>query len=323
MNGRRLLASIIIIVTLSLSKGAPQPALAATSSPPLLVATRFVLVYVDGDTRQTASAGANTGNYRLLRTLADGSVLVSFNDGGSLDVESISPSLGSRRIKSFPRGTAFIGPSTDGFVAYDGMTQLLRRYDERGSVVGNPIAPSGVRDALGIDDATVVLGSGRLAVWDRGGRLRHEIILDAGAMVMMPDNRFAVTDVQYGEVRTYTAALDLVGRLRLPQRSPRAIAAGPDGSIAVLTGTPSCVSNDAEVDVYDSATSDQPRARIRRDVGTANAVAIDANGVYVANNGCRGDGDGSVAVFARDGTPRGVITNVGSPTGVLPFNPPK
>jgi hypothetical protein len=51
------------------------------------------------------------------------------------------------------------------------------------------------------------------------------------------------------------------------------------------------------------------------------SVAIDANGVYVANRGCRGDGDGSVAVFARDGTPRGVITNVGSPTGVLPFNP--
>ena len=91
----------------------------------------------------------------------------------------------------------------------------------------------------------------------------------------------------------------------------------------MLTGTPSCVSNDSEVDVYDSATSDTPRARIRRDVGTAVAVAIDANGVYVANNGCRGDGDGSVAVFGRDGTPRGVITNVGSPTGVLPFNPPK
>ena len=154
MSGRRLLACIVVIVTLSLSKGAPQPALAAPSSPPLLVATRFVLVYVNGDTRQTASAGANTGNYRLLRTLADGSVLVSFNDGGSLDVESISPSLGSRRIKSFPRGTAFIGPSTDGFVAYDGMMQLLRRYDESGSALGKPIAPPGVRDAIGMADAT-------------------------------------------------------------------------------------------------------------------------------------------------------------------------
>jgi len=43
----------------------------------------------------------------------------------------------------------------------------------------------------------------------------------------------------------------------------------------------------------------------------------------IAPTGSLSNGDGSIAVFARDGTPRGVITNVGSPTGVLPMTPPK
>ncbi len=319
----RLLACLIVVltasVTLSLSKGAPQPALAADTTPqPLLVATRYILVYVDGNKRQTASAGADTANYRLLGTLADGSALVSYYDAGALAVETISPSLSSRTVKTF-RNTAFIAPATDGFLTYEGSSQLLRRYDLRGSIVGSPIAPLGARDALGIGDALVVLGAGRLAVWDRGGRLRHEIILDGGALALMPNDRFAVTDVRNNEVRTYTTALDLVGTLRPAARVLRALAAGPDGSLAVLTGTPSCVSNDVEVDVYDSPTSEQPRARIRQNIGTAVGLAVTADAVYVANIGCRGDGDGSIAVFGRDGTPLDVLTNVGSPTGVLPL----
>jgi hypothetical protein len=313
----------LIVVTLTLSdpqgKGGPQPALAADSVPqPLLVATRYILVYVDGDKRQSASAGAGTGNYRLLGTLGDGSALVSYNDAGALAVEAISPSLGPRTIKTF-RNTAFIAPANDGFLAYEGSSQLLRRYDTHGSIVGSPIAPLGAREALGVGDSLVVLGSGRLAMWDRGGRLRREILVDGGTMVLMPNDRFAVTDVRNNEVRTYSAALDLVGTLRPQARNLRALAAGPDGSLAVLTGTPSCVSNDAEVDVYDGPTSEQPRARIRQNIGTAVGVAISADAVYVANIGCRGDGDGSIAVFGRDGTPHGVITNVGSPTAVLPF----
>gem|GEM_PF-2221629 len=319
----RLLACLIAIlsasVTLSLLKGAPQPALAAdTALQPLLVTTRYILVYVDGDKRQSASAGSGTGNYRLLGTLADGSALVSYYDAGALAVETISPSLSSRTVKSF-RNTAFIAPANDGFLAYEGSSQLLRRYDLQGSIVGSPVVPLGARDALGVGDSLVVLGSGRLAMWDRGGRLRREILVDGGTMALMPNDRFAVTDVRNNEVRTYNAALDLVGTLRPQVRTLRALAAGPDGSLAVLSGTPSCVSNDAEVDVYDSATSDQPRARIRQNIGTAVGLAISADAVYVANIGCRGDGDGSIAVFGRDGTPLGVITNVGSPTGVLPF----
>lgn len=300
--------------------------LAATSTPPpLLVANRNVLVFVDGDRRQSASAGADAGNYRLLGTLADGSVLVSYDDAGAKNVELISPSLEARTIKTFPLGTAaFIGPSTDGFVAYAANSQFLRRYDTRGELVGPPVAPIGARDALGLGDALVVLAAGRVAVWDRGGRLRHEAILDGGALAALPGDRFAVTDVRYSEVRVYTAALDLVGTLRLPNRPPRALAAGPDGALAVITGTASCTRNDVEVDVYDDVTAQQPRARIRGDaVGAAVALAVSTDAVYVANADCRGTGaDGSIAVFGRDGAPRGVIRNVGSPTGVLVFKRP-
>ncbi len=317
----RILAAILIVVSLSLSKGAPQPASAAVEGPPLLVATRHVLVYVDGDKRQTASAGADTGNYRLLGTLDDGSILVSYYDAGMLDVETVSPSLSTRTLKTFSRGTSFIAAATDGFMAYDSLNQLMRRYDLRGSTSGPPIAPIGARDALGIGDALVVVRGGRVSVWDRGGRLRHEIIADAGAIVPLPNARFAITDQRYGEVRTYDTSLSLVGTLRMPNRAPRALAAAPDGALAVLTGTPSCLSTDTEVDVYDGPTSDQPRARIRQNISTAIGLALTADAVYVVNVGCRGDGDGSIAVFGRDGTPRGIITNVGSPTGVLPLTP--
>ena len=60
---------------------------------PLLVATRYILVYVDGDKRQSASAGARHRQYRLLGTLADGSALVSYNDAGALDGRSDPPSI--------------------------------------------------------------------------------------------------------------------------------------------------------------------------------------------------------------------------------------
>jgi hypothetical protein len=52
-------------------------------------------------------------------------------------------------------------------------------------------------------------------------------------------------------------------------------------------------------------------------------MAIGTDGIYVANSPCRSPDDGSVATFGRDGKPRGVITNIGNPTGVLPFAPPK
>jgi hypothetical protein len=293
---------------------------AAASSTPLLVTTRYLMVYVDGDKRQGASAGPATGNYRLLGGMPDGSVLVSYDDAGATDVEALSPALGSRRVKTFPRlVSAFISPSVDGFVAYDGGMQLLRRYDLHGSIVGFPIASSGARDALGIGEFVVVVGNGRLAVWDRGGRLRHEVILEGASLVALGGDRFGVIDLPDREVRVYDTNLDQKARLRFPAHPPRALAAGPDGSLAILSGTPSCVGSDAEVDVYDDPTAPSPRARIQQNVATAVALAVGKDEVYVANAGCRRDDDGSIAVFGRDGSARTVIGNVGSPTGVLPF----
>lgn len=299
---------------------------AAASSTPLLVTTRYLMVYVDGDKRQGASAGAATGNYRLVGAMPDGSVLVSYDDAGSMNVESLSPSLGPRTVKTFPRlVSAFISPSVDGFVAYDGGMQLLRRYDLQGSIVGSPIASAGARAALGIGEFVIVAGNGRLAAWDRGGRLRHEVILDGASLVALGGDRFAVIDLPDREVRVYDTNLDQKARLRFPVHPPRALAAGPDGSLAILTGTPSCVGSDAEVDLYDDPTAPSPRARIQQNVGTAVALAVGKDEVYVADAGCRRDDDGSIAVFGRDGSARTVIGNVGSPTGVIPLpaSPPR
>jgi hypothetical protein len=293
---------------------------AVASSTPLLVTTRYLMVYVNGNARQGASAGASTGNYRLVGTMADGSVLVSYDDAGATNVELISPALGSRMVKSFPRLVgAFISPSVDGFVEYDGGLQLLRRYDLQGAAIGSPVASAGAKDALGIGQFVVVSGNGRLSEWDTGGRLRHEVILDGTSLVALGADRFAVIDLPDREVRVYDTNLDLKARMRFPVRPPRMLAAGRDGSLAILAGTPSCVGSDVEVDVYDDPTASSPRARIQQNVATAIAVAIDKDQVYVANATCNRDGDGSIAVFGRDGSPGPVLGNVGSPTGVLPL----
>jgi hypothetical protein len=308
---RRILAILALV-----------PALLALSAPatPLLVATRDALVYVDGDRRQAASAGARTDTYRLLGTMADGSALVSYYDGSFTDVEAITPELHSRTIKTLPRMMAsFVAPADDGFIVYDSGAQLLRRYDTHGSIVGSPAAVTGVRAALGIGESVVVLGAGQLAVFDRRGSLRRLANIDGTALAALPGGRFAATNVRDGEIRVYTTALDLVTTLRFaPNRPLRALAAAPDGALAVITGTPSCGLSDVEIDVFQDLTAAQPSARIRTAVDAAVALAFSNEAVYVANTGCRGE-NGSIAVFGRDGTPQAVIRNVGSPTGVLPF----
>jgi hypothetical protein len=290
------------------------------SPPPLLVASPYGLIYVEGAKRQGASAGAGTSEYRLLGTMPGGGVLVSYRDNGTMAVEEITPQLEPRKVKTLTRGASFVGPASDGFVVYDASAQLLRRYDTRGNLSGAPAAAiGGPRDALGIGDATIAIGSGRMWSWDRGGRLRHETLIDAGALVALPGDRFAVTDDRYGEVRVYTTSFDLVTTLRFAGRKVSTIAAGSDGALAIMIGTPSCSLSDAEIDVYDSATSPQPRARIREHVGATIALAIDGNNVYAVNTACRAGDDATITIFARDGTPREVLPNVGRPTGVIPF----
>ena len=202
-----------------------RPQARRPSPKPLLVATPQVLVYVDGNARKVAGAGTLARGFRILGAVADGSVVVSYYDANAATVEAIGRDLSPRAVKKFGVfPVAFIAPSNDGFLAYDG--GLLRRYDLHGSLVGQPIAPVGARDALGFADAIVVIASGRLGIYDRSGRLRHEMIIAADRLVALPGDRFAVTDTRNSEVRVYTTDSSSSRRCASPtancSRSPRA-----------------------------------------------------------------------------------------------------
>ena len=303
------------VIILTLSKGAPV--LAAPAPEPLLVSTPRVLVYANGDTRKVAGAGALARGFKILSTMDDGSVLVAYLDAGAATVEAIGRDLSPRAVKHFGViPIALIAPANDGFLTYDG--SLLRRYDARGSLTGPPMAPQGVRDALGFAGANVVIGAGRLAIYDRNGRLQHQMVVEADRLVALPGDRFAVTDTRFGEVRVYTTELELKSTLRFPNRTLLALAAGADGTLAIANGHASCTNPDVEVDVFQDINA-QPTTRLRSDVGTPVALALGAQTIYVANSPCRFGDDGYLASFGRDGAPHGTITNVGNPTGVLPF----
>ncbi|HEY0613628.1 MAG TPA: hypothetical protein VGC96_03260 [Candidatus Elarobacter sp.] len=307
-----------LCVTLSLSKGPPAIALAeSTPSPALLVATSTFLMYVEGDRRQPAVAGPSAGAYRAVGSAADGSAYVSFDDGAFTNVETISPALTTRTVKTFPRGTA-IFRADDGFLAFDASSQLVRRYDGRGSLVGAPVVGLGMAEALGVGDTIVTLGGGRLRVFERNGRERKEINLEGNALTPLPGARFALNDVRDGEVRAYTTALEQTATLKYVGLPVRALASSPDGALAVLAGTPACVTSNAEIDVFTDLHA-QPAARIHGGVTSTNALAISADAVYAVNAPCRSDEDGSINVYARDGTARGTLRSVGIPISIQPF----
>jgi hypothetical protein len=274
-------------------------------------------MYAEGDRRQPALAGPHAAAYRVLSILADGSVLVGYDDDLYAAVEMVTPALESRQVKRFPRGTSFF-PGNDGFLALDGGSQLLRRYDTHGTLVGAPVLPSGTSAALGVDDSMVVLGGGRLQVFDRGGRLRHVITMDGNSLVPLPQDRFAVNDVRDGEVREYTVDLDQTATLRYVGLPARALASSPDGTLVVLAGTPSCVTSNAELDVFTDLHA-QPIARIHEGITSPIALAVGPDFVYIANRSCQPNEEGSISVFARDGTPHGTMRNLGTPTSILPF----
>src|SRR5581483_7926757 len=101
-----------------------------------------------------------------------------------------------------------------------------------------------------------------------------------------------------------------------PGRTLIALVAGPDGSLGVLHGTLQCVGPGAELDVFDDPLAGKLGARIYGIQGPHAALALTADTVYVANSGCT-NGDGFVSVYARDGSPRATLRNVGSPSGIL------
>src|ERR1035437_6497496 len=293
-----------LIVTLSLSKGDNATALADTPPtlvPSLLVATPTFLVYAEGDHRNAAVAGGGATGYRILGTVADGSAGVSYDAGAFGAVETVSPSLQSRKIKTFARGTA-IFRGNEGFLALESGSQVVRRYAAHGSLVGAPTAALGVSEALGVGDAIVTLGSGRLRVWDRNGRLQHEILLEGNSLVPLPDDRFAVNDVRDGEVRAYTTALEQTAALRYVGLPARAIATAPDGTLAVLAGTPGCTLPNGQIDVFTHMHA-QPVARIHANVTSTTALAVGPDFVYAVNAPCRTGDDGLVGVATRPRPP--------------------
>ena len=310
---KHFVALSCIFVILSLSKG-----LAADDpTPSLLVATPTFLVYAEGERRNAAVASGGSTGYRILGAIADGSVLVGYDDGLFGAVETVAPNLQSRKVKTFPRGTALFR-GEEGFLAYEPSSQLLRRYDARGALVGAPAPALGVREALGIGDAMVTLGSGRLRVWDRNGRVQRDVLLDGNSLVPLPEGRFAVNDTRDGEVRAYTTALEQTATLRYVGLPARALASAPDGTLAVLAGTPGCTLPVAEIDVFTDLHA-QPVARIHENVTSTTAIAIGADFVYAVNAPCRSGEDGSIAVFSRTGDQRGIMRSLGTPTSLLPF----
>jgi len=313
-----LLTLSLLVVTLSLSKGDNATALAAdTPVPSFLSATPTFLVYAEGDHRNAAVAGGGATGYRILGTVADGSAMVSYDDGAFAAIETLSPSLQSRKLKTFARGTMMFR-GNDGFLAYEPGSQLVRRYDARGSLVGAPIAAFGVSEALGVGDAIVTLGGGRLRVWDRNGRLQHDMLMRGNSLAPLRDDRFAVNDVSDSEVRAYTTALDQMAALRYVGLGARAIATAPDGTLAVLAGTPGCTLPNAEIDVFTDLHA-QPVARIHENVTSTTALAIGPDFVYAVNAPCRNGEEGSVAVFTRAGAQYGIQRSLGTPTSLLPF----
>jgi hypothetical protein len=320
---RRTLAAVVacLCVILSLSKGDRKQLLAAEAQPQLLVTTRDLLIYVEGEQRHVAQATGSSHGYKLIGTTSDGGVLIAYVDFGMQRVELLSRDLKTRTVKDFGRvPISFIGPAGDGFVAFNVAAGLLFRYDLHGSLVGRPIAPAGVSAAIGLGDSVVTVGNSRLTVYDENGRTRRQMVLEGDRLVAMPGERFAVTDTEHSEVRVYTKDLELKATLRFPNRQLLFLAAGTDGGLAVVNGRPprSCINTDVEVDVFADVNA-QPTGRTRTNVPAPTAVALDKNGFYVANFPCRSDEDGTVAAFAPDGTPRGITRILGTPNGLIPF----
>lgn len=307
------------VLALCIALAGPAAVRAADPAPPsLLIATPTFLMFAEGDRRQAAVAGAGSGSYRPIGLLADGSALVAYDDGLYTVVETISRALEARKVRTFTRGTQ-VYPGTGGFLTYEGSSQLVRRYDTRGSLQGQPLVTLGATEILAVGETIVSLGNGRLRVWDKNGRLHRESILDGNSLVQLPAARFAVNDTRDGEVRAYTLDLEQVATLRYVGLPVRLLASAPDGALAVLAGTPACTLSNAEVDVFTDLHA-QPIARIHDGITVPVALAVGPDYVYIANRSCSANGDdGTISVFARDGTPKPTMRNIGTPTAILPF----
>jgi hypothetical protein len=142
--------------------------------------------------------------------------------------------------------------------------------------------------------------------------------MNANSLVPLPDARFAVNDLTDSEVRAYTTDLDQTATLRYVGLPARALATSPDGTLAVLAGTPSCVTSNAEIDVFTDLHA-QPAVRIHEGLTNAAAFAIAPDYVYVANASCHTGEDSTVTAISRADRSTTVMHQIGRPTGLVPF----
>ena len=292
--------------------------LAALTAGSLLITTRESLTFVDGTHRQGASAGPQAHGYRVLETLPDGSAIVAYTDSGTVVVEAVTPDLRARRIRQFALGTGgMVAPAVDGFLIVDSSAQLVRRYNAAGETIGAPIA-AGPANMLGLADVTVTSGGGRLALYDRSGHERRQEVFDAGALTAVGSDHFAVIDERDGEVRIYDSNLKRTATIVPQNRTIRMVAAASDGTLAILTGTPSCTTNDAEIDLY-PLDAKAPSVVVRPLLAPVSTLALTSDVLYVGNGRCRGGAEPWVSVFARDGKDQTTIGNIDTPTGIVPF----
>src|SRR5579875_2114478 len=161
--GRTIVAALLAALACEAGAAAQSAPAKATPGPvgPVVVATHDTLsnadalLYVEGNTRIPATGGPGAGGYGLLETLPDGTMLVAFTRSGFGEVDSVSPTLQTRTLRTFPLSSiGFVAPSSDGFVFYSQTAQYVQRYDAQGRAEGGPMAALGATSALGLGSAT-------------------------------------------------------------------------------------------------------------------------------------------------------------------------
>jgi hypothetical protein len=285
----------------------------------LLIAEPAGFLVADGSNRYYATGGLSAARFTPLVTTADGYALVAYRDGAFMQIERIDDHLGTTTVARIGP-IALIGPANDGFVTYtDG---LARRYDLAGHPNSTPASVIHARELLGVGDVTIAASETRFSAYRRNGHLLRGYWYDAASPVALGDDRIAVIDRTAGVVRVYSTALDELAQLRFPGRRIRTIAAGPDGTLAVVHDGGIPCDPSAEIDLYRDPASGKPSSRSGFAGRFIGPIALDATTLYVTTGTCGKTDDTQIGEIGRDGKTTGTLQNVGRPLAILPFGPP-
>ena len=286
----------------------------------LLIAEPAGFLVADGSNRYYATGGASAARFTPLLTTADGKALVAYRDGAFMQFELVDDRLESTTIARIAT-LDLIGRADDGFITY--AQGLVRRYDLSGHPSSTPASVLQAREMLGVGDVTFVASEQRFSAYGRNGRLQRGYYYDAASPVSLGGDRIAVIDRTAGIVRVYSTALDELAQLRFTGRTIRAIAAGADGTLAVVldSGGLRCDPS-AEIDLYRDPAGGLPSSRSGFAGRFIGPIALDATMLYVTTGTCGSTDDTQIGEIDRDGKTVGAVQNVGRPLAILPFGPP-